>query len=130
MKTSTKEIKENKKVESEVSKLTEAFALWLNTSKAGTKYLSGLLNDKLGSGKVVGFYNSNKKNPKEPDIRVYSVDSEGNQDREIADLWDSVSKNENEYLTGISDEKERLIGFYNAEESESKKPYIKVYFKN
>ena len=130
MKTSTKEIKEKKKVEREETKLTEAFALWVHDSKTGTKYLSGILNDKLGSGKVVGFYNSNKKNPKEPDIRVYSIDSEGNQDKEIADLWDSLSKNENEYLTGISDEKERLIGFYGNGGKSGKEPFIKVYFKN
>ena len=33
-----------------------------------------------------------------------------------------------EYLTGTSDEQERLIGFYG--EKNAKTPYIRVYFKN
>ena len=126
MKTSTKVTKENELKKG--SELVESFALWLNKSKAGNDYLTGRLNEKLGNGKLVGYFNTNKKNPKEPDIRVYSLDSEGHQDKEIADLWDSVSKSENEYLTGVSDEQERLIGFYG--EKGAKTPFIKVYFKN
>lgn len=130
MKTSTKETKKNNTVK-EGNELTEAFALWINTSKAGNKYLSGTLSDKLGHGKLVGYYNTNKKNPKEPDIRIYNLDSEGHQDHEVADLWDSVSETSGtEYLTGISDEKERLIGFYNDGNVSTNRPYIRVYFKN
>lgn len=129
MKTTTKVTKENEKKGSE---LVESFSLWLNKSKAGNDYLTGKLNEKLGSGKLVGYFNTNKKNPKEPDIRIYTLDAEGKQDKEIADLWDSVSETTgNEYLTGTSDEKERLIGFYDKVSPEkSKRPYIKVYFKN
>ena len=126
MKTSTKEIKNTKK---EGSELVESFALWQYVSKSGNKYLAGKLSDKLGSGRLVGYYNSNKKNPKEPDIRIYNLDSEGHQDHEVADLWASVSETTGtEYLTGVSDEKERLIGFYN--DTNGKTPYIRVYFKN
>lgn len=129
MKTSTKVTKENEKKGSE---LVESFALWLNKSKAGNDYLTGRLNEKLGAGKLVGYFNTNKKNPKEPDIRIYTLDSEGHQDKEIADLWDSVSETTgNEYLTGTSDEQERLIGFYDKTSPEkAHRPYIKVYFKN
>lgn len=126
MKTSTKVTKETEKKGSE---LTESFALWLNKSKAGNEYLTGKLNEKLGSGKLVGYFNTNKKNPKEPDIRIYTLDTENKNDKEIADLWDSVSEvTGNEYLTGTSDEQERLIGFYG--EKNAKTPYIRVYFKN
>lgn len=125
MRTSTKVTKEIKKG----SELTESFALWLNKSKAGNEYLTGRLNEKLGSGKLVGYFNTNKKNPKEPDIRIYTLDTENKNDKEIADLWDSVSETTgNEYLTGTSDEQERLIGFYG--EKNAKTPYIRVYFKN
>lgn len=127
MKTSTKVTKE--KTEKEVKELTESFVLWLNKSKAGNEYLTGKLNEKLGSGKLVGYFNTNKKNPKEPDIRIYTLDTENKNDKEIADLWDAVSETTgNEYLTGTSDEQERLIGFYG--EKNAKTPYIRVYFKN
>jgi len=127
MRTSTKVTKE--KEIKKGSELTESFALWLNKSKAGNEYLTGKLNEKLGSGKLVGYFNTNKKNPKEPDIRIYTLDTENKNDKEIADLWDSVSETTgNEYLTGTSDEQERLIGFYG--EKNAKTPYIRVYFKN
>lgn len=127
MRTSTKVTKE--KEVKKGSELTESFALWLNKSKAGNEYLTGRLNEKLGSGKLVGYFNTNKKNPKEPDIRIYTLDTENKNDKEIADLWDSVSETTgNEYLTGTSDEQERLIGFYG--EKNAKTPYIRVYFKN
>lgn len=131
MKTTTKVTKETKTETKGGNQLIEAFALWIHDSKAGIKYLTGNLSEKLGSGKLVGYFNTNKKNPKEPDIRVYSIDAEGNQDKEIADLWDNISINENEYLTGTSDEQERLIGFYDKASPEKlKRPYIRVYFKN
>lgn len=105
-------------------KLAEAFALWKNTSKAGTEYLKGY---DLHKNKLVGFFNGNKKNPKEPDVRVYSIDAEGNQEKEVASLWENISKNEKKYLTGSTDEKEKLVGFYS--NKDEKTPYIRVYFK-
>lgn len=107
--------------------LKEAFALWLHTSKAGNEYLSGSCDESIGNTKVVGYFNSMKKNPKEPDIRVYSLDAEGNQDKEIADLWQNTSKNDSVYLSGTSDENEKLVGFY-GDKKEEKRPYIRVYF--
>lgn len=116
-----------KKVE-KGNELVESFVLWCNTSKAGNEYLTGILNEELGKGKIIGYFNTNKKNPKEPDIRIYTLDTENKNNKEIANLWDSISKTGNEYLTGTSDEQERLIGFYG--EKNLKTPYIRVYFKN
>ena len=104
-------------------KLEQAFVLWKNTSKKGTEYLKG---KDLNGGKILGYFNSNKKNPKEPDIRVYSTSEDGKTDKEIASLWDSESKSKTRYLTGTTDEKEKIVGFYGKSE---KAPYISCYFK-
>lgn len=107
-------------------KLTEAFVLWRNKAKSGLDYFKGMDLNKV---KLVAFYNSTKKNPKEPDVRVYTVNAEGKQDKEVASLWENVSeKTGNRYLTGSTDEKEKLVAFYGKEEDE-KKPYIRAYFK-
>lgn len=122
MKTSnTKEIKKG------ANELTEAFALWLHKSKANNEYLSGLTTSENGDVRLVGYFNTNKKNPKEPDIRVYSLNDEGNQDLEVADLWENISKQETRYLSGTTNDKEKLVGFY-GDKKEEKKPYIRVYF--
>lgn len=122
MKTSnTKEIKKG------ANELTEAFALWLHKSKANNEYLSGLTTFENGNVRLVGYFNTNKKNPKEPDIRVYSLNDEGNQDIEVADLWENISKQETRYLSGSTNDKEKLVGFY-GDKKEDKKPYIRVYF--
>lgn len=122
MKTSnTKEIKK------EGNELTEAFALWLHKSKANNEYLSGLTTSENGNVRLVGYFNTNKKNPKEPDIRVYSLNDEGNQDIEVADLWENISKQETRYLSGSTNDKEKLVGFY-GDKKEEKRPYIRAYF--
>lgn len=111
--------------------LKEAFVLWNHTSKGNTNYLSGKAIDPKGVSdfNVIGFFNTNKKNPKEPDVRIYSLTDEGKQDSEVADLWESVSKNEKRYLTGSTNEKEKLIAFY-GNNNEEKRPYIRAYYKN
>ena len=109
-------------------KLPEAFVLWANTSKAGMKYLSGNTSEELHT-KLVGFYNTNKKNPKEPDIRIYDIDSEGNQGNEVCSLWENISKNETRYLTGSTNEQEKIIAFYNNVEENPSRPYIRAYYK-
>lgn len=109
-------------------KLPEAFVLWENTSKAGMKYLSGNTSEELHT-KLVGFYNTNKKNPKEPDIRIYDIDSEGNQGNEVCSLWENISKNETRYLTGSTNEQEKIIAFYNNVEENPNRPYIRAYYK-
>lgn len=106
-------------------KLQEAFALWKNTSKTGTEYLKG---KDFNGNTVVGFFNTNKKNPKEPDIRVYSVNAEGQNEKEIASLWDGESTKGTRYLSGSTDEKEKIVAFYNKNEN-VKQPHIRAYFK-
>ena len=83
--------------------------------------------DENGNVRLVGYFNTNKKNPKEPDIRVYSLNNEGNQDIEVADLWENISKQETRYLSGSTNDKEKLVGFY-GDKKEEKRPYIRVYF--
>ena len=121
-----KTMTENKTEKKEVE-LTEAFALWLHKSKNGNEYLSGSLDESIGNARLVGYFNTMKKNPKEPDIRIYTLDPEGHQDKEVADLWENESKNKTRYLSGTSDEKEKLVGFY-GDKKEEKRPYISVYF--
>lgn len=111
--------------------LKESFVLWKNMSSKQNEYLSGITstNDSDHLFKLVGYFNTNKKNPKEPDIRIYSLNDEGKQDSEVASLWESISKNNNRYLTGTTNEKEKLIAFYGNSEDE-KRPYIRAYYKN
>lgn len=106
-------------------KLQEAFVMWKQKAKSGMEYLKG---QDFNKNKLVGFYNTNKKNPKEPDIRIYSVNAEGNQDKEVADLWDRESSKGIRYLTGSTDEKEKIVAFYNKNDNE-KQPHIRAYFK-
>lgn len=103
--------------------LEEAFVLWKQTSKDGKEYLSG---HDLHNNKILGFYNTNKKNPKEPDITVHLINEEGKIVKEIASLWANVTENKKEYLTGTTDEKEKLVCFYGKKE---KAPHIRAYFK-
>lgn len=109
--------------------LTEAFVLWEKTSKAGRKYLSGKTSEELDFLELVGYYNTNKKNPKEPDIRIYVTDKEGEQE-EVCSLWENISKNETRYLTGTTNENEKIIAFYNNVEEHPNRPYIRAYYKH
>lgn len=118
MKTSTKQTGTTKEF-----KLEQAFVLWKNTSKKGTEYLKG---KDLHGNKVLGYFNTNKKNPKEPDVRVYVVAEDGKTDKEIASLWDYTSKSGKQYLSGSTDEKEKLVAFYGKSE---KAPHISAYFR-
>lgn len=124
----------NKEQEKEIKKegefsLKESFVLWKEKSKSGSDYLKGNILE--NSIRIVGFYNTNKKNPKEPDIRIYSVNDEEKVDKEVCDLWETVSKNEKRYLTGSTDDKERIIAFYNDKQNEEgTRPYIRAYYKD
>ena len=120
---------EEKKLQKEDVKLEEAFVLWKNEAKSGINYLKGNTPiDKKGNQlSLVGFFHTNKANPKEPDIRVYSL-NDGEQDKEVCALWENISKNETRHLTGMTDEREKIIAFYNDSENE-KRPYIRAYYK-
>ena len=124
-----KAIKE-KEIKKEETKLEEAFVLWKHESKNGVSYLSGNTpSDKGASLSLIGFFNTKKKNPKEPDVRIYSQDDEGKQDKEVCSLWESTSKSGNKYLSGTTDEKETIVAFYNELDENSKIPYIRAYYK-
>ena len=106
--------------------LKELFALWKTTSKDGkTTYFTG----KTANGSnLVGFYNSKKKNPEEPDLRV-SMKKEDGTNLDYASLWCKVSKAGSKYLSGQTKDKMYITGFFNNSKNE-KAPYIKVYLQD
>lgn len=112
----------------EKKSLREAFALWKTTSKQGVEYLSGTVSDD-NKTKLVGFFNSKKKNPNEPDVRVYLQVEQGEASQEVASLWSNVDKNDKPYLSGTTNENERLVGFY-GDENQEKRPFIRAYYSN
>ena len=98
------------------------FALWKNKSKDGKKtYLS--------SKELIGFYNTKKKNPKEPDLRVYALNENKDISKEpVCSLWCNVSeKTKKKYLTGEYNGK-KVVGFIYEGENE-KAPYLSVYYR-
>lgn len=118
-----------KEEKQERKEMKEVFVLWKNTAKSGLEYLSGNAGKDAGDlagASVSGFFNTKKENPKEPDVRLYIKD-ENNKNVEVAALWEKITKNDKRILTGQTNEKEALVGFYNKEEKENQ-PYIKVYF--
>ena len=118
-----------KEEKQERKEMKEVFVLWKNTGKSGLEYLSGNAGKDAGDlagAAVSGFFNSKKENPKQPDIKLY-IKGEDNKNVEVAALWERITKNEKRILTGMTNEKEALVGFYGKEENE-KAPYIKVYF--
>lgn len=123
--------KSNEKInkEYEVKKefdLEEAFVMWSHTSKTNKEYLTG----SVGDMKLIGFLNINKKNEKEPDIRIYTVENDNISKESVASLWKNVSKNGKYYLTGVDNENIKLVGFYNDNIIEfPERPFIRVYYK-
>lgn len=117
----------------EKKQLQGVFALWKRTSKDGKKtFFSGQTEDK--SAYLTAFYNTNKKNLKEPDLRVYMQDGDGDfmkddegKTIEYCSLWvNATKKGEKKYLSGKVDGK-RVVGFIR-ENATEKQPYISVYF--
>lgn len=116
----TTQIKEEKKE----FDLKEAFVLWKNVAKSGKEYLAGFVNNEEKT-KLKGFFNTDKKNPKEPDIRVYTEVNE--KLVEVASLWTNVDKKEQKYVTGTTDEHEKLVGWFGKENQEMR-PFVRVYY--
>lgn len=109
----------------EKQELKEAFALWSNNSKAGNEYLTGRCEDM----KLIGFFNKEKKNEKEPDIRIYIIENDEISKEAVASLWKNVSKGGNYYLSGTDNENNKLVGFYNTKFIEfPNRPFIRVYY--
>lgn len=106
------------------SRLDQVFALWKRKSKDGkSTYFTG----KLGDKNVTAFYVTNKKNLKEPDMRVYTRDENGNLSKEpVVSLWCNATKRGKKILSGKIDGK-RVVGFINSNATE-KQPYISVYW--
>lgn len=108
----------------EKKQLQGVFALWKRKSNKGNVYFSGKTE---GGSYLTGFYVTDKKNMKEPDLRVYAKDSEGNLSKDpFCSLWVNATKNGKKILSGSVDGK-KVIGFINAQ-ADDKKPYISVYF--
>ena len=116
----TTQIKEEKKE----FDLKEAFVLWKNVAKSGKEYLAGFVNNEEKT-KLKGFFNTDKRNPKEPDIRVYTEVNE--KLVEVASLWTNIDKNEKKYVTGTTDEHEKLVGWFGLENQEAR-PFVRVYY--
>lgn len=121
MKVTKKEVKETEEKE---TKLNDCLVLWLHKSKEGKKFLSGKT---YSDDKVIGFFVPNK-GENSPKIRVYALDEEGKATDEIVTLWENEGKS-GKYLTGLTNEKEKLVGFY-GEELKEARPYVRVYFQN
>lgn len=122
----TKKVEVKKEEEKKEFNLKECFVLWKSKAKSGLDYLTGKTPEGI---KLVAYYNTKKENPKEPDVRVYALDEEGKmQDEAVATLWSNLDKNEKKYLSGTTNEKEKIVGWYSKVEDE-KKPYIRVYYK-
>lgn len=112
------ETKENNKFN-----LQECFVLWKNESKNGNSYLRGF---DFNKNKLVGFIDEKATNT--PKIRIYSVNEEGRSDVEVISLWEVTSKKGNIYLSGKTNEDEKIIAYYGDLENETR-PYVKGYFK-
>lgn len=105
--------------------MEQALVMWRKKSSKGGYFFSGLAGEK----RLVGFYNGKKKNPKEPDIRIYECDEEGKaKDEEFISLWMNVSKNDKKYLSGKLDGK-KVVGFIYSGKNE-KAPYFTCYYSN
>ncbi|MBR0369969.1 MAG: hypothetical protein IJH63_04510 [Methanobrevibacter sp.] len=110
--------------------LKECFALWEQTSKDGkTEYLSGKTSGD-NPFRIVGFYRTVKKNPKQPDIIVFEKVEKGKDRNQVASLWETTSKVGKAYLTGHTNSNEKIIAFYNDNTEDGKYPYIRAYYKD
>lgn len=104
--------------------LEQVFAMWKQTAKSGKSYFTG----KYKGDELRGFYNSNKKNPNEPDVKIYTV-KDGELSKEpILVLWCNATDSGKKYLSGkIADS--RVVGFINEKaNAENKQPYFSVYY--
>ena len=105
--------------------LQEAFVLWRKESKDIVYYTGYDLN----KNNMVCFENTKKNSEKEPDFRVYYQNKEGKrEDKSCCGLWYSISKKGNKFLTGVTNENEKIIAFLGEIEKE-KRPFITAYFK-
>lgn len=129
----TKSTKTNKQTEKRAFTLKPEFSLWKKQDQNGKPYFSG----KTEAGKyLVGFYNTKKKNPKEPDLRVYF---QGNSGEELNtkvgySIWHNVNeKTDKQYFSGVYSDEEnevsyKVVGFISKSKNE-KAPYLNFYLR-
>lgn len=105
--------------------LKEVFTMWLKESANGTVYLSG----KSATGtNLVGFVNSKKDEPNQPDMNIMVQKKEGGENEKYCNLWVNISESGIKYISGKIGN-DRLVGFFReGTEPGSKKPYFTVYF--
>lgn len=103
--------------------MKEVMVLWLKKSKSGRKYLCGSLKE--DGTYLIGFINTIKKKPKEPDIRIYQQDD---LEECVLSLWCNVSKDgKKKYFTGTYGVT-KVVAFINKKATvDGKVPYIKIY---
>ena len=113
---------------SKTGQLTEVCALWKREAGKIT-YYTGVLKE--GEKNLVAFYNLDKKNPKEPDLRVYLQVEKGEKfGDEIISLWVQLTKDKTKkYFTGVVNANCRLVGFINENPSKLA-PSITVYLQS
>lgn len=104
--------------------LKEVFTLWKRKSKSGQTYFTG--RDADGK-RIVGFFITNKKNPKQPDLNIFYEVEQGEKFGDPAlSLWCNVSeKSGKKYLSG-KDGEVSYVGFI-SESDNAKRPYVRVY---
>lgn len=106
--------------------------LWKQTSKNGKSFFTG---NYRGSEQLIGFYNTHKSNPNQPDLQVSFKDHEGKIAEQCASLWCKVAKSGNKYLSGElanhSESGERIFlkGFIQNSDN-PKAPYVKIYLES
>ena len=86
--TKTVEKKQEVKAEQEKKETTlkQVFAMWKKTSQKGTTYFTG----NIYKTELKGFYVTKKKNPKEPDVKIYKVIEDELSQEPILSLWCNV----------------------------------------
>ena len=108
--------------------LKEAFALW-ERQKGDIVYYTGKTSGEDSIG-IVAFISTTKKNPNQPDVRVYEQAEKGEEKKELAVLWFNQSKAGKPYYSGFTNDKEKIIGFLNQDTQEGKYPALRVYYKS
>lgn len=108
----------------EKKQMVQVFAMWKAKSAAGKTYFTGKTDD---GAPLTGFYVTNKKNLKEPDIRIYKRNADGDLEKEVfTSLWCNSTKKGKKILSGKVDGK-KVVGFIN-DGAKEKAPYFSVYW--
>lgn len=98
--------------------------LWKKKSKDGKKTF-------LDSKFFIGFYNTKKENPNQPDLEIYKKHVDGSTGLKYASIWCKTNEKGAKWLSGQlegnSKEKVYLTGFLKKETESEKSPDVKIY---